>query len=53
MKMKTNWKSHNELNAEPTIARIRRIKRHNALLGIAIAGMAGIAATLLTLIVIG
>jgi hypothetical protein len=30
---KMNWTSHNELNAEPIEARIRRLHRHNAILG--------------------
>ena len=40
MKDKSNkWTSHNELNAEPCKARIHRLQRHNAILGIGIAVM--------------
>ncbi len=41
-----NWKSHNELNAEPVKARINRLKRHNAILGFAL-GIMSIAITTL------
>jgi len=38
MKMKNDksnkWTSHTEINAEPIKARIKRLQRHNALLGI-------------------
>ena len=34
-----NWTSHNELNAEPCKARIRRLQRHNAILSVALAVM--------------
>ena len=52
MKNKLNkWTSHKEINAEPIKARINRLRRHNNLLGYAIAGLLGASAALTFVII--
>jgi hypothetical protein len=48
---KMNWTSHNKLNAEPIKARINRLRRHNFLLEMFIAGCVG-ASIALTFVIV-
>ena len=50
-KNKMNWTSYNKLTAEPMKARINRLKRHNDMLGYAIAGLLGASAALTFVII--
>ena len=50
-KKNINWTSYNKLTAEPIKAEINRLKRHNDILGYAIAGLLGASAALTFVII--